>query len=147
MVDASLRATIIDSLYRLYREMGISFVYITHDLTTAYQVSDELIVLYRGMVVEAGDAETVIRTPSHPYARELIRAIPSTETGTDWISGTGRATDAVAAGPAIAKADTGCPYADRCPEVMDRCRRERPGLLQTAPDVRTACFRYDTQRD
>ena len=64
MVDASLRATILESLLKLNREFGISLIYITHDLTTAYQISEDIIVLYRGAVAEAGDVELVVRSPS-----------------------------------------------------------------------------------
>src|SRR5262245_44245490 len=67
MVDASLRATILESLLKLNREYGISFLYITHDLTTAHQISERLIILYQGIVAEAGGARQVIRRPQHPY--------------------------------------------------------------------------------
>src|SRR5919199_3725376 len=69
MVDASLRATILDSLKTLNKDFGISLVYITHDLTTAYQISDNIIVLYRGSVAEAGDVEQVVKQPKHPYTQ------------------------------------------------------------------------------
>ena len=61
MVDASLRATILESLRQLHHDFGISLIYITHDLTTAYQISQNIIVLYRGDVAEAGDVERVVR--------------------------------------------------------------------------------------
>ena len=85
MVDASLRATILDSLHKLHSDFNISFVYITHDLTTAYQVSEQIVVLYHGNVVEAGDVEKVIRDPQHPYTRELISSIPMPNPGNSWI--------------------------------------------------------------
>ena len=66
MVDASLRATILESLKKLHTDFGISFLYITHDLTTAYQISDNIIVLYRGGVAEVGDVDLVIKTPATP---------------------------------------------------------------------------------
>ena len=75
MVDASLRATILESMHRLYSEFDISFIYITHDLTTAFQVTDNIIILYHGAVAEAGPVEEVIDDPKHPYTRELIGAI------------------------------------------------------------------------
>src|SRR6266498_992799 len=76
MVDASLRATILESLRKLKKEYGISILYITHDLTTAYHISDSIIVLYRGGVMEAGDVDTVIKNPRHPYTKLLIDSIP-----------------------------------------------------------------------
>ena len=66
MVDASLRATILETLSRIHRERGISLVYITHDLTTAYQLSHTILVMYQGAVVEVGDVEQVIKAPKHP---------------------------------------------------------------------------------
>src|SRR6059058_177217 len=75
MVDASLRATILESLRKLHADFGISFLYITHDLTTAYQVSENIVVLYRGTVAEAGEVGLVVRDPQHPYTRLLVGSI------------------------------------------------------------------------
>ncbi len=72
MIDASLRALVLGSLRTLNSELAIPILYITHDLTTAYHIADTIIVLYRGAVVEAGDAATVIQQPQHPYTRLLI---------------------------------------------------------------------------
>src|SRR5215212_7266300 len=76
MVDASLRATILGSLRALNEEFGISLLYITHDLTTAYQISRNIVVLYRGGVAEVGDVEHVVKDPQHPYTRLLVGSIP-----------------------------------------------------------------------
>ncbi len=76
MVDASLRATILSSLRKLNQDFGISIVYITHDLTTAYQISENIIIMYSGAVVEAGVVEQVIRAPKHPYTQLLVSSIP-----------------------------------------------------------------------
>jgi ABC-type oligopeptide transport system ATPase subunit len=84
MVDASLRATILDSLKKLNRDLGIAILYITHDLTTAYHVADDIMVLYRGDVVERGDVETVIRHPKHDYTKLLIDSIPWPDLNRKW---------------------------------------------------------------
>jgi len=76
MVDASLRSTIPDSLRALRDRHGITILYITHDLATAYRVSDYLLVLHKGQVVEAGDPESVLREPAHPYTQLLVDSIP-----------------------------------------------------------------------
>ena len=82
MVDASLRANILETLRNLQRNYGVSIIYITHDLTTAYHISKSIIVLYRGAVMEAGDVDAVIKHPQHPYTRLLIDSIPGpTSTG------------------------------------------------------------------
>ena len=84
MVDASLRMTILNNLRALRQEHAISVVYITHDLATAYQVSDEVIVLYDGCLVEAGPPERVIEKPEHPYTQALVSAIPWPDPERDW---------------------------------------------------------------
>src|SRR6266568_8520041 len=84
MIDASLRATVLGNLLELKRQFGISLVYITHDLTTAYQISDQIVVLYQGDVVESGDPEQIVRAPQHPYTQLLIRSIPEPDPDQHW---------------------------------------------------------------
>lgn len=84
MVDASLRSTILEILYELNRSRGISLIYVTHDLTTAYQVADSIVVLHGGQIMEVGATEEVIHDPVHPYTRSLIEAVPSTDPDTPW---------------------------------------------------------------
>jgi ABC-type oligopeptide transport system ATPase subunit len=84
MVDASLRAMILDIMMRLRDEQGISFLYITHDLSTAYQVGDDICILYRGAVVEQGNAQRVIEDPQHEYSRLLISSIPVPDPIVTW---------------------------------------------------------------
>ncbi|HWU38520.1 MAG TPA: ABC transporter ATP-binding protein, partial [Candidatus Acidoferrum sp.] len=76
MVDASLRASILGALRQMNVERGISIIYITHDLATAYQISENIVVLYRGSVAEVGDVELVVKQPQHPYTQLLISSIP-----------------------------------------------------------------------
>ncbi len=87
MVDASLRVTILASLLRLKNDFGISLIYITHDLATAYQISDHIIVLNKGKVVEQGDPEKVVKHPEHPYTRLLISSIPQADPTKQWGEG------------------------------------------------------------
>ena len=84
MVDASLRATILESLWKLKVERGISIVYVTHDLTTAYQIADRIVVMVGGEIVESGEPEAVIHRPSHPYTRALVGAVPPPDPSVDW---------------------------------------------------------------
>ena len=84
MVDASLRATILESLWTMHREAGMSLVYVTHDLATAYQIADTVMVMRNGAVVERGEAVQVIRRPAHPYTRELVAALPPPDPTIDW---------------------------------------------------------------
>ena len=83
-VDASLIATILDSVKKLNQELGISVIYVTHDLTTAYQISDEIMILYKGVLKEAGPVEVVIKNPKHPYTQLLIDSIPQANPKLKW---------------------------------------------------------------
>jgi ABC-type oligopeptide transport system ATPase subunit len=84
MVDASLRVIILASLLQLKRKYGMSLIYITHDLATAYQISDRIIVLNRGEIVEEGDPEQVVKNPQHPYTKLLISSIPLPNPDETW---------------------------------------------------------------
>ena len=135
MVDASLRATILASLHTMNRKLGISVVYITHDLATAYQISDRIIVLYRGAVAEAGDVELVVKRPQHPYTQLLLSSIPLASAERSWLTEETRAPAASQDGDGA-----GCRFAGRCPFVMSRCREAPPPLFQTDPDRVVACY-------
>lgn len=137
MVDASLRSMIVDCLHKLHEDLGISFLYITHDLATAYRVSRDMMVLYQGRVMESGDAGAVVGTPLHPYTRDLLQAIPQPKPGRTWIEAA--PVEECASIPPGAGA-TRCPYAERCRRVMDRCWRERPPAYDTGGGRRVACF-------
>lgn len=86
MVDASLRARILDIMLRLRDEHGISFLYITHDLSTAYQVGDQICILYQGSIVERGEARRVIDDPQHPYSQLLVQSVPVPDPDVRWAS-------------------------------------------------------------
>ena len=121
------------------REFGISILYITHDLTTAYQISDQIIVLYRGAVAEVGDAELVVKHPQHPYTQLLIQSIPLVSTERTWTS------DDVAGALSLPEDDgVGCRFSDRCPFVTALCRAAAPPLFQT--DRAVACYLYQDRR-
>ncbi len=84
MVDASLRMTILGNLAALRKDRAISVLYITHDLATAYQISDDVVVLHEGRIVEAGRPDDVIADPLHPYTRALVAAIPWPDPDRGW---------------------------------------------------------------
>jgi peptide/nickel transport system ATP-binding protein len=84
MVDASIRSTILDIILRLKRDAGISFLYVTHDLSTAYHIADEMLVLYEGETVERGDARVVIDDPQHDYTKLLIESVPIPDPDVRW---------------------------------------------------------------
>ena len=135
MVDASLRATILETLRTMNRELGISILYITHDLTTAFQIAENIIVLYKGRVAEAGSVESVINDPTHPYTQILVSSIPQPDPETQW----GREQEAP---DETEDALTGCNFYDRCPIRMDECTNADPPLYRTAQNRITRCYRY-----
>ena len=143
MVDASLRASILENMYTLHKDFGISFVYITHDLTTAYQVSDSIVVLYRGIVAEAGPVEQIIKNPQHPYTQELVQSIPLPNLESrSWLE----AQDSYSSGAVEADvmvATTGCKYAERCTHVFDKCRTAPPPLYQQQDQQAVSCYLYE----
>jgi peptide/nickel transport system ATP-binding protein len=141
MVDASLRATILDSLKQIHAEFRISFLYITHDLTTAYQICDNIIVLYRGTVAEVGNVDLVIKDPKHPYSQLLISSIPEPDVDSRWDddplpaprSEVGR------------RLEHACQFAERCPAVMPICREVDPPLYRLDQERAASCFLYQDQ--
>ncbi|HVY21047.1 MAG TPA: ABC transporter ATP-binding protein [Bauldia sp.] len=136
MIDVSLRATVLGNLQQLKDELGISIIYITHDLATAYQISRNIIVLYSGSVVEAGDVNRVVPEPQHPYTQLLINSVPWADPERHWTPEPSRA-HPMAAGP------DACKFANRCPNTMPRCIEHAPPLYRTEPSRLAACYLYD----
>jgi oligopeptide/dipeptide ABC transporter ATP-binding protein len=134
MVDASLRATILGTLRKLHEELGISIVYITHDLATAYQISDNILVMYRAAVVEAGAVEPIVMQPEHPYTRLLIASIPRVSTDRTWMN------EETPTRP-IVPANDGCSFIDRCPVALSTCAEAVPPLYRTGTNRAVACYR------
>jgi oligopeptide/dipeptide ABC transporter ATP-binding protein len=136
MVDASLRATILKQIRELNQELRIPVLYITHDLTTAYHVSDFIIVLYRGVAVEVGETEQVITNPKHPYTQLLVNSIPWPDTHLRW----GEAVEA-SSGKTITD-NQGCKFANRCPHVYGPCTQKVPPLYRINDKQTSACYLY-----
>ena len=134
MVDASLRATILGSLRALRDERGISIVYITHDLATAFQIADTILVLYRARTAEAGDVAAVVRRPMHPYTSLLVGSIPLVSVDRTW----GIDEPAAPAEPVPGA----CPFQPRCPAADLRCAAAPP-LFRPEPARAVACWRHD----
>jgi peptide/nickel transport system ATP-binding protein len=136
MVDASLRATILDELRTLNRDLDISIVYITHDLTTAFQICDNIVILYRGAVAEAGSVERVIGDPKHPYSQLLVSSIPLPDLSKPW------GEDPKIAEHAPDHGTDGCRFAPRCPHAMDICWGNVPPKYLPDSERLATCFLY-----
>ena len=137
MVDASLRATILANLQLLNQQYGISLVYITHDLTTAYQISENIVVLYQGSVAELGGVDLVIKQARHPYTDMLIRSIPQPDPEQRWEGGE---TDEDTSAAISNDGNRGCKFASRCPRVMPMCIESPPPLYRTDDHRAVACY-------
>lgn len=135
MVDASLRMSIVNLFRSLRDELGVSVIYITHDLATAYYICDRIAIMFRGNIVEMGEVEKVLLDPKHPYTRLLRESIPEANPRKRW-------TRKVELGLEQEEyLQEGCKFAGRCPQVRERCGREPP------PDylvngVTVKCFLY-----
>jgi len=140
MIDASLRATILDTLRKLNQELGIPVLYITHDLTTAYHISDHIIILYRGAIAEAGHVDTVIKQPQHPYTQLLIDSIPWPDIHQQWGQ-----QDIIVPDGSIPRENHGCKFAPRCPHVKPACWQSPPPLYRVDSSRVAACYLYEGQ--
>lgn len=137
-VDASLRAMILDIMLRLRDEQGISFLYITHDLSTAYQISDLMYVLFQGTTVERGVTSKIIEDPKHPYVQQLIESIPIPNPKVKWDTDISLPSEEVMR----LASSVGCRFYSRCSKHMDRCLQSFPPMVKVDNDHEVACYLY-----
>lgn len=142
MIDASLQVRILDIFRNLKDEYGISFLYITHDLSTAYQISDDIYILYSGSVMESGDIDSVIGSPQHPYTQLLVSSITVPDPTIRW---EGRTTSSASEMMDVAL-ESGCKFYHRCPHAMDVCRSAPPPLYKVGAAQVASCYLYEENR-
>ncbi len=121
MVDASLRMSIVNLFKNLKDELGVSVLYITHDLATAYYMSNRIAVMFRGNIIEMGSVEKVLMDPKHPYTKLLRDSIPEADPNKRW-----KGTINLAELESEEYLRKGCKFAGRCPQVMDICKGTIP---------------------
>lgn len=136
MVDASLRMSIVNLFKELKEELGVSVLYITHDLATAYYMCDRIAVMFRGNVVEMGPVEQVLMDPKHPYTKLLRESIPEADPEKRWDQ---RVTLSDAEQEEYLR--EGCRFAGRCPAVMSVCKNQVPEDLDV-DGVLVKCHLY-----
>lgn len=139
-LDVSVQAQVINLLNDLKESMGLTLLFIAHDLSMVRYVSNRMAVMYLGALVECGPADDVFFDPQHPYTQLLIESNPEpdpeVERGRAFVPIKGEITS-----PINIKA--GCRFADRCPKVMDRCRHETPSEVAVGRDRIVACHLFD----
>ena len=135
-LDVSIRAQVINLLQDLSENLGVSYLFISHDLTMVQHIADKLLVMYLGRIVEHGRAETIWKKPAHPYTKALLAAAPVAD---PWEMRSRKRFVLQGDLPSPAKLPPGCAFSTRCPFATDRCRTERPELRRMPDDRRIAC--------
>jgi peptide/nickel transport system ATP-binding protein len=136
-LDVSVQAQVLNLLRSLQSDLGLTYVFIAHDLAVVENLCDDVVVMYRGRVVESSSAENLFDRPLHPYAQTLLAAVPD-------VTGKRRTSERVpgAAAEGMAAWDS-CAFATRCAFVTERCRSERPPLREVLSDHAAACHRVE----
>ena len=136
-LDVVIQRQVLGLLARLRRELGISFLFVTHDLSVLSEIATKVAVMYAGRLAEISNSETLFASPRHPYSRALIHAIPT-------LSGDLSLVRSIPGVPAnILNLPPGCKFHPRCPYVFDRCRKEEPQLLHMDDGSSIACHLFD----
>jgi len=138
-LDVITQANIINFLKDLKRELKLTYLFITHDLGLASELSDRFAVMYAGKMVEVGDAYAVLRSPKHPYTQKLLAATPRLreEANLEYIPGSP---------PDLVDRPTGCSFHPRCPYAMDVCRIHEPRPSTVGGGQYAACWLYGEAR-
>jgi oligopeptide transport system ATP-binding protein len=135
-LDVSIRAQIINLLKELQRDLGLAMIFISHDLSVVRRVSDRVLIMYLGRIMEHAGCEELFRHAGHPYTRALLSAVPIPEPDRE------RARQRLVLRgelPSPASAPSGCVFRSRCPWAVDLCAREAPALRRFGPTHATAC--------
>lgn len=139
MIDVSLRTTIIDLMLSFRKELGLTYLFITHDLAVAKYISDRIAVMYLGKIIEIGRKESLFRNPKHPYTQALLSAIPVPNPKREK-----RRIELSGEVPSAIDIPAGCRFHPRCPYRKDKCSKMEPQLIEVEKDHFVACSFIDS---
>lgn len=136
-LDVSIQAQILNLFMKLRRDMNLTYLFISHDIGVVEHISDRIVIMYLGRVVEAGETEEIFAHPNHPYTQVLLREVPRLEDRHHEF----KPVDGEI--PSPIDPPTGCYFHPRCPHATDRCRQDPPQLRETASQHLSACHLND----
>lgn len=136
-LDVTIQAQILELINRLKEDMGTSVIMITHDLGVVAQVTERILVMYAGQIVESGSAKEILTDPQHPYTRALLASIPTPEKEGERLH--------VIRGmvPSLSRLPTGCLYHPRCEVCMEICKEKKPQLIDLGEGRQVRCLRFE----
>ena len=136
-LDVIVQKQILNLLKRLQKELGITILFVTHDLSVLSDIATRIAVMYAGKIAEIGPSSEFFKSPKHPYGRALIQAIPTLRGDLSSVKGI------QGAPPNLLSPPSGCRFHPRCPFVFDRCKKEEPELLNVEGNAMVACHLFD----
>ncbi len=140
-LDVTIQAQVLTLMHDLQRELGMSIIFITHDLGVVAQVADQVAIMYLGNIIEQGSARDILKNPKHPYTIKLIEAVPKLSRVKDRKT----LTPIQGSVPSLYDRPVGCPFVTRCTHVINnRCAEEMPKLVSFASNHQVACFLHDS---
>jgi oligopeptide transport system ATP-binding protein len=139
-LDVSIQAQVVNLLMDLQRRLGLTYLFIAHDLSVVRHISHRVGVMYLGRLVETGTRDELFSNPKHPYTQALLDAVPVANPEIE-----ARRPHKLIVGevPSVRSPPPGCPFHPRCPQAMPACKQTKPELVMQGPTASVACLLYD----